>query len=191
MKRSTRITVAISAIVLICLAAIEPASATAFQRLSVVQMAQAAGAIVRARCVGSSSRWQAGEIWTFATFDVEETWKGATNSKFQVRLLGGSVGDLTSTVSGVPHFQASERVILFLEPTSLGDFGIVSWAQGTFRIHRSQRDSQEIVTQDTAAFAAFDPRLRSFTSLGARDVPLETFRAQVIAALRDRAGETR
>ena len=111
-----------------------PARATTLKRMSVADLSRAAHTIVRVRCVTNSTRWDAGEIWTFTTFDVEEIWKGSAPAQITVRLLGGQAGNFTSTVSGVPRFAPGEELILFLERTPAQDFSIVSWMQGTFRI---------------------------------------------------------
>jgi hypothetical protein len=154
--------------------------------MSLAKMAQTAPLIVRARCLANSTAWDAGEIWTFTVFAIEESWKGAppgAAAQITVRLLGGSVGDLTSTVSGVPRFYPSEEVILFLEPTSRGDFSIVSWVQGTFRIRRDPRTGEEIAVQDSASFDAFNPAAHLFESAGSRNLSVEAFSAQVRSAL--------
>jgi hypothetical protein len=164
------------------------AAGTTLARMSVAQMAQTAQVIVRARCLGGSTAWDAGEIWTLTSFEVEEVWRGSPPARITVRLLGGRVGNLTSSVSGVPRFRPGEEVILFLERTPRGDFSVVSWEQGTFRISREVSTGQESVTQDTASFATFDPATRRFAATGARNFPLETFRARVEAALRAENG---
>ncbi|MFZ0522584.1 MAG: hypothetical protein WAL95_16280, partial [Candidatus Acidiferrales bacterium] len=131
-------------------------------------------------------------IWTFTTFAIEETWKGAppgAAAQITVRLLGGSVGDLTSTVSGIPRFHPGEEVILFLEPTSRGDFSIVSWVQGTFRIRRDPRSGEEIAIQDTASFDAFNPATHRFESAAVRNLSVEAFSAQVKSALASTTGQ--
>jgi hypothetical protein len=143
---------------------------------------------VRARCTGLSTGWDAGEIWTFTSFDVEETWRGAALSQISVRLLGGRIGNITSTVSGVPRFFAGEEVVLFLEHTRRGDFSIVSWEQGTFLIRRDASTGADLVMQDTATFPVFDPATRRFEVTGIRDVPVATLRSRVDAALQSRAG---
>ena len=170
---------------LICCAAVP---GTTLEKMPLERMADVAKVIVRARCVSNSTRWDAGEIWTLTTFEVAEAWKGLATERVTVRLLGGTVGSLTSTVSGVPRFRAGEEVILFLEPTARGDFTVVSWQQGTFRVGRDPRSGAEIVTQDTAAFETFDARTRQFKASGIRDLPLDLFRAQVRSALIERSG---
>lgn len=161
--------------------------ATTLERMSLARMAQAAQVIVRARCISNSPAWAAGEIWTFTTFEVEEAWKGDSTARvpgmITIRLLGGTVGALTSHVSGVPRFHSGEDVLIFLEPTSRNDFSVLGWAQGTFRIRRDPRTGEQIVTQDTAAFATFNPQTRRFETAGIRNLPLAAFRERVQSAI--------
>jgi hypothetical protein len=159
------------------------AKATTLMRMSVAQMSRAAQVIVRARCQENSTGWDAGEIWTFTSFEVQDVWRGSAPSRITVRLLGGRAGNLTSSVSGVPRFRVGEEVVLFLERTPRGDFCIVSWEQGTFRIRRTAATGSESVTQDSASFATFDRGTREFESAGIRNLPIETLRAQVDAAV--------
>jgi hypothetical protein len=164
------------------------AAATTLARMSVEQMSQAAQVIVRARCMENAVSWDAGEIWTLTSFDVEEVWRGSTAARITVRLLGGRVGNLTSSVSGIPRFRPGEEVVLFLEATQRGDFSVVSWEQGTFRIGSDVATGRERVTQGTASFATFDPSTRNFEATGIKNMPVETLRARVAAALRAETG---
>ncbi len=160
--------------------------ATTLEKMSVARMSQAAPAVVRARCVSNATAWDRGEIWTFTTFEVSERWKQAPGApipaQITVRLLGGTMGALTSHVSGVPRFAPGEEVVLFLERTARGDFSVVSWAQGTFRIRRDAGSGREVVTQDTAAFGTFHPHTRRFEAGGIREMRIESLRAKVEAA---------
>ena len=158
------------------------AAPTTLAHMSIAKLTKASRLIVRARCVENSSAWDAAEIWTFSTFEPSEIWKGSSGQRVSVRLLGGRVGDLTSNVSGIPRFHAGEDVVLFLTPTARGDFSVVSWVQGTFRIHRDPRSGVETITQDSASFDTFDPSTKKFTPSGIREVPLDELRAQVAAA---------
>jgi hypothetical protein len=168
--------------------------ATTLVRMSLVQMSRASREIVRARCVGNTTTWDVGEIWTFTTFDIEETWRGSARGRISVRLLGGAIGSLTSHVSGIPRFQPGEQVVLFLEPATRGDFSIVSWQQGTFRIARQFASdgtaAGEFVMQDSASFGTFDPSTRRFAETGIRNMPLAAFHAQIAAALAHAATNT-
>jgi hypothetical protein len=161
------------------------------ERMPLAKMARTAQAIVRAKCVANSAQWEAGEIWTVTDFESEETWKGSPPSRLSVWLLGGRVGSITSTVSGVPRFRVGEEAVLFLEATKFGDYSVESWMQGTFRVSRDARTGGAIVTQDTAGFPAFDPLSKHFEASGLRGVPLEAFRRQVSDALVDHRGDSR
>jgi hypothetical protein len=157
--------------------------ATTLMPMSVAQMTQAAQEIVRARCVANATHWDHGELWTFTAFDVQENWRGTATGQISVRLLGGRTAQITSTVSGVPHFQPGEDVVLFLEPTSLGGYSIVSWQQGTFRIRRDAATGEDRVTQDTARLETYDPAARRFITFGIRGLAIEELRNRVQAAI--------
>lgn len=161
--------------------------ATTIEKMSLARMVDVAPIIIHARCISNSTAWDAGDIWTFTTFSVLETWKAASGASIPaqvtVRLLGGTVGQLTSHVSGVPRFQPGQEVVLFLQPTSRGDLSVVSWEQGTFRVRREPLSGTETVTQDTAVFATFNPQTRRFEATGVRNQSLSSFRQQVEAAV--------
>jgi len=82
----------------------------------------------------------------------------------------------------VPRFAPGEELVLFLVRTPAQDFSIVSWVQGTFRIGRDRTTDEEIVTQDTAAFAVFDPASQRFEATGIRRMPVGAFHSLVIAS---------
>jgi hypothetical protein len=145
-------------------------------------LAHSAEIIVRARCSHSETRWESQSIWTFDDFDVLETFKGASPQTLRVRLPGGRVDHLEVKVEGVPRFAIGEETILFIERTSAGDYGVTSWAQGTFRIHRGANGDARL-TQDTSHFAVFDPHTRQFTTAGARNIPISDFRDELSRAL--------
>lgn len=159
------------------------AKGTTFARLSISQMSQAASAIVRAQCVANTVVEVSGEIWTLTTFDVQETWRGAVSARITVRLLGGTSGNVTSHVAGIPRFRPGEDVILFLSRTNYNDFSVVSWQQGTFRIQRDRGTGEELASQDTGGYVIFDPVSRRFLANGAVRMPVELFHAQVRSAL--------
>jgi hypothetical protein len=138
----------------------------------------------RARCLANSTGWDAGEIWTLTNFEITETWRGSASGRIRVRLLGGKVGNLTSSVSSVPRFRPGEEVVLFLEPTKRGDYSVVGWQEGTFRIRRDAHTGEENATQDTASLATFNPQTRRFETNGVRNLPVDSLRKQVDAALR-------
>jgi hypothetical protein len=177
-RSSTRLSV----LVLLFFGTVFVAKGTTFARLSISQMSQAAGAIVRAQCVANTVVEVSGEIWTLTTIDVRETWRGAVPARITVRLLGGTTRNLTSHVAGIPRFRPGEQVILFLAGTKHGDFSVVSWQQGTFRIQRDRGTGEEIASQDTGAYLTFDPASRRFVANDAVRMPVALFHAQVTSA---------
>jgi hypothetical protein len=159
------------------------AAATTIVKMDLDELTSAAQVVARGKCLAREARLEGGYIWTFTTFEVSETLKGSAARQISVRLLGGKVGHMKSTVDGVPQFQPGEDVFLFLEPTRAGDFSVTSWVQGTFRVRRDAQTGQESVTQDSAAFAVFDPATRQFKAAGVSHMPIETFRQRVREAV--------
>jgi hypothetical protein len=179
MKRIHRIAVLAALAAMVASATVR---ATTIARWPIAKMTRASDVVVPARCIANATDWDAGEIWTVTTFQTLETWKGRGTGLISVGLLGGTAGKLTSTVDGVPRFHAGEEVVLLLERTARGEFSVVSWMQGTFRIRFEQKTNEETVAQDTAAFSTYDPDTRRFEASGIRGTRLETLREQVTAA---------
>jgi hypothetical protein len=156
-------------------------NATTLVRMDLAALARSAEIIVRARCVHSETKLESESISTFDDFAVLETFKGAPSQILRVRLPGGRVNHTEVRIEGVPAFSLGEETILFAEKTSGGDYGITSWAQGTFRVHREATGGARL-TQDTSHFAVFDPHTRQFTTAGIRNLPLNDFRQQLAQA---------
>ena len=165
--------------------------ATTLARLSLDQLARGSDAVARVRCARAESRWENGLIWTVMAFDVVESMKGALPLEIAVRLPGGRVGHLTATVDGTPKFNPGAEAVVFLKRSPGGGFTVAGWVQGTFRISRDPRTGGEIVTQDSAAFAAFDAATRAFRAEGIRRMPIEEFRARIAAAVARSEEKTR
>ncbi len=126
-------------------------------------------------------------IWTFNEFDVLERFKGAPPDRIQVRVPGGHVGHLITTIEQTPRFEAGEESILFLENSAAGGYSITAWAEGTFRIAAASgpqnANTAPTVTQDSSSFAIFDPATRRFRVEGIRKLSLVEFRRSLATAL--------
>ena len=164
------------------------ARATTLQRMTLEELAAAAPAIARARCIGNETRWEDGRIWTFTIMEVTEAIKGSVPGRITIRMLGGNVGSLISKVEGTPRFAPKEDTILFLQPTRRGDWTVVSWVQGTFRIRHAGAGEEGQVTQDTAGVAMFNPATRRFEEGGVRNLSMREFRSRLAKAMA-RSGE--
>ncbi len=64
------------------------ASATTLSRLKLEDLAQESTAVARLRCLGATSQWEQGEIWTETRFEVLQREKGALPGIVTVRLHG-------------------------------------------------------------------------------------------------------
>lgn len=185
-RRKHNFLASIIAVAIVCslvlTASVLTASATTFIRMDLATLARSAELIVRVRCTGSQTRWESGAIWTFDDFDVLETFKGAPVRNLRVRLPGGRVEHMETKIEGVPRFAAGEEAVIFLEKTSAGDYGVTSWAQGTFRVHRSG-SGEVALTQDTSSISVFDAQTHRFAPAGIRDLPMSQFCRQLAGAL--------
>jgi hypothetical protein len=160
-----------------------PVRATSLERMSLGQLAQAAGTVVRARCVSSSARWENGAIWTFSEFDIVERFKGNAPARVWVRSPGGRVGHIATQVEDAPAFRPGDDAVLFLEATADGSYGVTAWAEGTFRIRKGSEAGRELVTQESSGAAVFDPVTRQFRNDGIRNLPWNEFQRRLMDAL--------
>jgi hypothetical protein len=159
------------------------ANATTLVRVPFQQMARQAVAVGRMRCLSSESQWENGDLWTVTRFEVTERDKGLLAGIVSVRMMGGSSGSLHSHVDGVPVFQPGEEVYLFLWGTPGGEYSVLGWSQGTFRIRRDARAGTEYVTQDSAEMPVFDAQRHAFVHGGIRKLPVAAFQQKLKRAL--------
>jgi hypothetical protein len=188
-KRRSRIRIIIS--LLSALLFLPALRATTLVRLSLDQLAAGSEAVARVRFVRAESRWENGSIWTVTMFDVVENLKGQLPGQIEVRLPGGRVGHLTSTVEGTPKFNPGIEAVVFLQRSHAGGFTVAGWVEGSFRISRDPRTGIETVTQDSSAFAVFDTTTRAFRTEGIRRMPIEEFRARIAASVARNEEKTR
>jgi len=166
---------------------------TTLARMDLRELTTRATIVARARCVRVAS-WPAGNlVWTSTSFQLTESWKGDPPARFEVRLPGGEAGGRHVIVEGAPRFTVGEDAVLFLEPLAGGEMTIVSWAQGTFRVHANPRTHAEEATQDTVGMLLIGRSGNATSAAGAaRDpakcISLARLRALVAHAL---AGSTR
>ncbi|HYL63932.1 MAG TPA: hypothetical protein VE077_15040 [Candidatus Methylomirabilis sp.] len=160
------------------------ANATTLTRLKLEDLALESTAVARLRCLGATSQWERGEIWTETRFEVLQQEKGSLPAIVIVRLLGGRVGHLWSNVDEVPQFRPGEEVYLFLWSAGGQSYSVLGWSQGTLRIGKDPQTGVEMVTQDSAARSVFDPQARAFRRGGIRNMPIELFRARLHRAMR-------
>jgi hypothetical protein len=155
------------------------AQATTLVRLRFQDLVHYSYSIARVRCTRTEPRMESGEIWTDTTFRVLSHNKGYLPEEIVVRQPGGKFQHLHSRVEGAPEFRPGEEVYLFLSAHPSGQYLIVGWAQGTFRIHRDLRSGGETLTQDSAETPVFDPATSSFTKTGVKNLSVDAFEQRI------------
>ena len=184
MNRSIR---AVAALFLLLRPGLPGAQCTTFARMDLREMAARAAYVARVRCVATTNWADASLVWTLTTFEVAEAWKGDPPARFTVRLPGGEAAGLRATVEGAPRFTVGEEDVLFLEPGRERQMNIVSWAQGTFRVHRNAHTGVEEAIQDTAGVQVLDPGSGKSWEGARRATSLAHLRATVARALAEAA----
>ena len=95
-----------------------------------------ADTIVQGRAEAVYSQWDSDRrvIYTYISIGVDEILKGESRRSLLIKQLGGTVGSLVMTVSGMPGFDVGAGVIVFLEDSGNGTFQIVGLNQGKYVI---------------------------------------------------------
>jgi hypothetical protein len=114
-----------------------------------------------ARVVAERSTWvdsRAGRaIVTDVTFAIERTIKGPIYAERSLEFLGGTVGDDTLRVSGMPEFHIGDRDVLFVSDSGRPASPLVGFMYGRFRVLRDVRSGVEVVrTHDGRPLASVD-----------------------------------
>jgi hypothetical protein len=100
---------------------------------------------------------QGRSIVTQVTFKVDDVWKGSVGAVTRLEFLGGTIGDVTLDVSGVPSFRVGQRDVLFVSGDSLTVSPLVGFMYGRLRVERDAVSGVDRVR-------AFDGRWLSSTA---------------------------
>ena len=115
------------------LALSSPASASLILALDLPTLVTRADQISVVDVVSTKAAWNPEHDRIVTTIDVTvvDCWKGAAapGSHVQIVQAGGTVGELTMRIEGMPHFQPGERALLFLRGKA-EHASVVGMAQG-------------------------------------------------------------
>jgi len=105
-----------------------------------------------------------------------------------VRTPGGRLPDFAMEMPGAPELQVGGTVLLFLEQNPDGTYGVISLAQGSWRVEAAA-DGSLFVTRDPGAAHLVAPEVGVLTPLGEHVQSFGSVREAVRAALdAERAG---
>src|SRR5207249_7697780 len=112
-----------------------PTQATTVERLNLDGLVKKADRIVIGKVRSSRTYWSTNGklILTNYTIDVQETIKGQAARTVDLTTIGGTIGDLTLHVAGMPVFAKEENAVVFVENT--GSYStVVGLGQGKFTV---------------------------------------------------------
>ena len=134
LKSFKRITVAVLAVA--ALTVPSGAFATIIRYVPFDTQCESAEIISLATVTKVESHWAEGKkvILTEAEFNLVESVKGSASGTVSVRVLGGTVGELSQSVAGAPSFKVGQTWVVFLEPTGKGDYRVVGFNQGCYPV---------------------------------------------------------
>ena len=116
-----------------------------------------ADAIYRGRVTSIQSRrveqpnGQDSVIKTFVTFAVERVLKGPGQTQVTLEFLGGTVGDESMTVTGMPKFNVGAREIVFVQKNGVQFCPLVALMHGRYRVLRDEATAREHIARDNGA----------------------------------------
>ena len=87
-------------------------------------------------------------IKTYVTFRVEEVWKGAVGTITQLEFLGGTIGQTTMEVVGMPTFRDGQRAVLFVHGEVQTVSPLVGFWHGRMRVEKDPYGVDRIRTYD-------------------------------------------
>jgi hypothetical protein len=90
-------------------------------------------------------------IHTYVSIAVLRSLKGDAPEVMELRVLGGTVGEHTLHVAGVPRFVPGEKCLLFIEHNGEQFCPLVAIMYGRYRVERRAGDGVEVVRRDNGA----------------------------------------
>jgi len=160
MVRNTRmrlVVLGIAAALLVAYA--RPARSTSILPPTFDDLVARAEQIAVTRVVAMRSAWvpsrSGRSIVTDVTFSFERTLKGTPSIERTLEFLGGTVGDDTLSVDGMPTFQPGDRDVLFIRESGRPASPLVGFSYGRFRIVRDAASGATAIrTHDGRPLAA-------------------------------------
>jgi hypothetical protein len=138
-------------------------SASADPPIDIPSRAKGAGRVVVASITDVQTRFDVSPygdqlIVSDATLHVEETLKGPHVPSLHVTVEGGTVGDLTLSVSDMPTIEKGERTVVFLTQTPDGDHVPSGRGQGILKLNSANQVEDSNLSLDDVKQMVRDAR---------------------------------
>ena len=138
-------------------------------------------------------------IKTFVTLAVERTLKGADRREVTLEFLGGTVGEESLVVTGMPRFERGAADYLFIERNGVQFCPLVAVRHGRYRLLRDA-GGREFIARDNSVpltdvaqvvlpLADLPPALRAAGAAGG--LPPAAFEAAILAEVGRASGNAR
>lgn len=143
--------------------------------------------IVHGRVTDLRADWVASDgrrrIETIVTVDVSTYLKGGPGETVTFRVPGGTVGRYRTTMVGAPEFREGEEIVLFLRSQGPAIPQVFGLSQGVYRVRVDPSTGQRQVVPPALIASTDAPETVRRGAATRRPVSLETFGAQVRAAI--------
>ena len=120
-------------------------------------LVSAAHTIFVGEAVNQQAIWvstpQGRAIKTLVTFRVEDVWKGASGAVTRLEFLGGTIGETTMEVIGMPTFRVGQRSVLFVASGRYVS-PLVGFMHGRMRVERDVAGVDRVRTHDGRSLGA-------------------------------------
>ncbi len=103
------------------------------------------------------TRGESRAIFTYVTFRIQEILKGtmpasaSADHTVTLEFLGGTVGELTMDIVGIPRFSVGQTELLFVEKNGQQICPLVAMMFGRYRIQRHATTGAEFIARDNGA----------------------------------------
>src|SRR2546430_1433034 len=114
------------------------------------QLIRKSPVIVEGTVISSTPVLRGEGIWTETKLAVDRTLKGDAAGEITIREVGGEIDGRITKVFGSPVYQAGERVMAFLTPTTRGDYQTIDLFVGKFSEERAANGRRFLVREDNA-----------------------------------------
>lgn len=157
-----RVQVAALALLAALVASPRPADSTTLLKFSLEKMTKESVMVVHGHVAWdySAKPNPDGPIYTYTGIEVSRCIAGTCGETITLKHRGGTVGNLTLYISGMPRFTPGQEVILFLEPDPEGETGMyytVGMAQGFFLISTDTETGEKTAVQQLGGVGIAEP----------------------------------